>query len=1424
MADIFDQVAAAGPGPAPAPAGKGDIFDQVAGGYGSAPAAPGKGDIFDQVAGTGPAPASAGPGDIFDQVAADPLAGLIPPSKYAMGPAGGEGPAGMLPIDWKKSPLPIGRPAPSAWPTMSAKADEILGDTAGANLRDVKENIIQPAWGTVKDMGNALGSAAIDPFLQAAGLAPYFTRQLERDPGPIIGLGRTLSDWEATKAAADQVWHEISHPMETLAKRPITAPLDLIGLIAGGASALRGAGRLASRVSKSELLERLAGLDVRSQLRNALGTKSDRLGADVYGSHMYHQAKGALNNRMVKAETGRYSLSPGMQKVMSAAGLLSPSRGLIAGQTIRDAVYRMGPLGRAAAKKMGITPDEMATAARIAETIPFDAVSPEGTLRFGVQVKDADGVPGWRHGLDPAAAQALFAGQRPEVQRFILGYVEPAGGYQGPVRLAAPGLSETASRVAQFADEAMTGQGSHNRTLEYSTVSRAEAEALRQQTGLEGLEGFRHVLDNQNLRHALQGHGDPAREAARGQLPITREDIARIPEVVSSYDAVQISRPGGGRRPATIRYMKRVNGSVFIVEEVRNTAGDLAFKSMWKKKRSAAANALPGQNRTAPDYTSETGGAPNTSIANAGQPGNALGAVLPLPQRPGGGPPTTFSRNKAFDEAVSAGILEPGQRVEGYVTWAHPHGEHAPRLGNYSPELDLYAEIDLPFSKSRARARRPDELRLDEAINFYRQALGEATNNIDLLKEVIPQVLKPAPVNPETGHYLRLPPEHMFNTRTVFDPFSGQEKTLKIPQIEVELPLREAQVLGLEPGKYLLDKPYAEDFKLLMGWAREGKVETLLTGVNQAGKDAARFFVQSALGAPGTAATNFIGGGTQYLGSHLIEDLLRGNLRQVGHDLAAPAQALRPSVIRATPPEILGLNQINQFGENLGLFGRRGAEKIKAGEKVLLPTRAAVRADQAAAGAYKVLLSPFGSIDNYWKRVLYFTELWPKALDEARAMAKAGKIEPGEVKATARRLFSAGFDNSPDDYKQAMLGPVDRAAYNYDNRPPWLDKVTHSWVGTMLAPFMTYGYKYGRMLGRQAAAFLPPPLVNMPLGERIARGGALVGTGYVLPKALHRLIFGESELEPLRDEFREQYPDAPMPGTNLGGRDYAGSPEPGKERWLRTAKYGYWNLPAAASRGLEGLVDFLDEFRSEGPALHSLGMAMGMEPARGRKDPWSILGKGASSFIPFFRILDYLAKAQDVDPETGRIRHRQPVGFWDQLKVKIPGLRQELRQPIDRYTNEPITLDPVEEAAKFWTGVNVRTLDVSREKQAMAEAVLRWGDRIMKEDQVVAYYMNQNPGLDPEKVRQALPRIRQAGRDYLYKSRGQVEHQVFRSLEPLIDVLDPNQVRLLAEAQRQAGNLAVRGQTGVRNLPLGTLALQLTGGNAYIQANMEALR
>ncbi|MBD5257612.1 MAG: hypothetical protein HDS52_02830, partial [Barnesiella sp.] len=105
--------------------------------------------------------------------------------------------------------------------------------------------------------------------------------------------------------------------------------------------------------------------------------------------------------------------------------------------------------------------------------------------------------------------------------------------------------------------------------------------------GIEVDDTWVHSFESSAVAHNQKHHGDPRIEERMGQIAITPEDYARIPDILESYDHITKS-PNRSRSTGNevIIYEKEFgDGYVYYLEEKRESRKSLAFQTMYKKKK-----------------------------------------------------------------------------------------------------------------------------------------------------------------------------------------------------------------------------------------------------------------------------------------------------------------------------------------------------------------------------------------------------------------------------------------------------------------------------------------------------------------------------------------------------------------------------------------------------------------------------------------------------------------------------------------------------------------------------------------------------------------------------------------------------------------------------------------------------------------------
>ena len=109
--------------------------------------------------------------------------------------------------------------------------------------------------------------------------------------------------------------------------------------------------------------------------------------------------------------------------------------------------------------------------------------------------------------------------------------VEGRGAGAGSTRRNA----QAANAIKRFLDDT---QATTARVEVHVIVPVRNAAAIGKAVGFP-MTGFAVVLENSTARHTLRRHGDAATEAKRGQIAVTKDDLALLPQLLCEFDTVE---------------------------------------------------------------------------------------------------------------------------------------------------------------------------------------------------------------------------------------------------------------------------------------------------------------------------------------------------------------------------------------------------------------------------------------------------------------------------------------------------------------------------------------------------------------------------------------------------------------------------------------------------------------------------------------------------------------------------------------------------------------------------------------------------------------------------------------------------------------------------------------------------------------------
>jgi len=114
--------------------------------------------------------------------------------------------------------------------------------------------------------------------------------------------------------------------------------------------------------------------------------------------------------------------------------------------------------------------------------------------------------------------------------------------------------------------------------MEIATVTPFQIAAVRQAG--DDIAGYRHIITPTFMRHAYRHHGDPKREASRGNIAVTEEDFEYIPELLDMPDFMITGLVYKNEK--RIVYGKYLQGTTLFIEQAQTKKKTLASVSFYK--------------------------------------------------------------------------------------------------------------------------------------------------------------------------------------------------------------------------------------------------------------------------------------------------------------------------------------------------------------------------------------------------------------------------------------------------------------------------------------------------------------------------------------------------------------------------------------------------------------------------------------------------------------------------------------------------------------------------------------------------------------------------------------------------------------------------------------------------------------------------
>jgi len=433
-------------------------------------------------------------------------------------------------------------------------------------------------------------------------------------------------------------------------------------------------------------------------------------------------------------------------------------------------------------------------------------------------------------------------------------------------------------------------------------------------------------------------------------------------------------------------------------------------------------------------------------------------------------------------------------------------------------------------------------------------------------------------------------------------------------------------------------KKYQVPMEIYDTYIRHGAFGPDLTATQHAINSLNRYWQGNILLHTGTAATNLFSGALQlsaYMFDGFYRDILYGDaaMPRTRANVMGFFETLTPAGWKGAPDWAFGGDESLFYSEFFGQGKQRQGMFALADKPI------------------DTLMIPYRNIERFFKKAILNAE-----------KRKSGQADPL---------------NDPELIK-SINDVVDLFAYDYQNIPFWLLSLNRSQYGGLVKPFMTYPYKYAKMLTSMMGGAFDK---NLPPKDRLAK--VLAFATIVLVYNLIKRHFADPERVGGVQGYDSQTDNELKLKSvvNPRGRMYIGQDGEGNDTFVRTAKYPFLNFHDLIEAAIKGDIEAIgqmanDQLGTIGPlgkaTLNQFGYSGEFDKFKTKE---TMHAETAASFIPLGRMLH--DTAEFLDPKKRDLPNTPGLVFGQYVPTRDPDLAELLHGP-EAAVKVPLRPDEVE--------------------------------------------------------------------------------------------------------------------------------------------------
>ena len=301
-------------------------------------------------------------------------------------------------------------------------------------------------------------------------------------------------------------------------------------------------------------------------------------------------------------------------------------------------------------------------------------------------------------------------------------------------------IISTYQETVNFVKNALVNKNNADRAY-MGIVPENVANQVKKETGVD-ISGYGVMMNGVDIRHIIKEHGNPVTEPERGQVAVTAEDIARVPEVIAHPDEVYLSDKTDAKGRKAIVFEKQFGDTYITIQGVSNGKKLLQTNTLYKRKgkaRTTRYTMIDAQESAAPVINVQNGPPQSLSYETSVPQEKETVNRLKMPQLVDEQGRTYEQRMAAEQEQQAARETAPETQVDEDYMDAMARDENVFTSDPYTLADRIY---DLKLKRAQqqeATPERPAEQVTQEYLDELTELFADQANHIssreDRIKE-----------------------------------------------------------------------------------------------------------------------------------------------------------------------------------------------------------------------------------------------------------------------------------------------------------------------------------------------------------------------------------------------------------------------------------------------------------------------------------------------------------------------------------------------------------------------------------------------------------------------------------------------------------------------------------------------------------------